>query len=125
MPIIKVWCLPKEMTEERLKKLCNAIIATVESIPELGLAGKDAITILFPSDRMEWGLGEEIIAEVAIFIKPERTDEIRAKLAEKIGTLLHGYFPSAKIECFIHPLERRSGFWKIDPRPKVKQPTEA
>lgn len=124
MPIIKVWCLPKNMKEERLKILCDAIITTVESITELGLAGKDAITVLFHSDRMEYGLGEEIIAEVAIFNKPERTDEVRAKLAEKIGTLLHGNFPSAKIECFIHPLERSSGFWKIHPHPKTKQPTE-
>jgi phenylpyruvate tautomerase PptA (4-oxalocrotonate tautomerase family) len=119
MPIIKVWCLPKNIPEERLKILCEAIIAAVESIPELGFAGKNDVTVLFPSDRMEWGLGEEIIAEVGIFNKPERTEEVRAKLAEKIGQLLHGYFPSAKIECFIHPLERSSGFWKIDPRPKT------
>ena len=124
MPIIKVWCLPKNMTEERLQTLCYAIIANVESIPELGLAGKNAITVLFPSDRMEWGLGDEIVAEVAIFNKPERTEEVRARLAEKIGTVLHYYIPSAKIECFIHPPERSSGFWKIDPRPKTKQPTE-
>jgi len=110
------------MTEDRLKILCESIISTVESIAELGLAGKDAITVLFPSDRMEWGLGDEIIAEVAIFNKPERTEEVFAKLAEKIGTLLHGNFPGAKIECFIHPLERSSGFWKIHPHPKIEQP---
>jgi len=123
MPIIKVWCLPKNITEERLKILCKSIITTVEGIAELGLAGKDAITVLFPSDRMEWGLGDEIVAEVAIFNKPERTDEVRARLAKTIGTLLHGNFPSAKIECFIHPLERSSGFWKIHPHPETEQPT--
>ena len=116
MPIIKVWCLPKAMTEELLKILCDAIINTVEGIPELGLTGKKgSITVLFPSDRMDYGLGEEIITEVAIFNKPERTDEVRAELARRIGTLLHGYFPSANIECFIYPLERTSGFWKITP----------
>lgn len=123
MPIIKVWCLPKNITEDRLQILCKSIITTVESIHELDLFGKDAITVLFPSDRMEWGLGDEIIAEVAIFNKPERTDVVCAKLAEKVGTLLHGNFPSAKIECFIHPLERSSGFWKIHPHPKTKQPS--
>jgi hypothetical protein len=121
MLIIKVWCLPKNMTEERLKILCKSIITTVEGIAELGLAGKDAITVLFPSDRMEWGLGDEIVAEVAIFNKPERTEEVRAKLAETIGMLLHGNFPNAKIECFIHPLRRSSGFWRIDPRSKTEQ----
>jgi len=115
MPIIKVWGLPKKMTEGPLTNLCQSIITTVESMPELDLDGKNAITVLFPSDRMEWGLGEEIIAEVAIFNKPERTEQVRAKLAEKVGLLLHGYFPDAKIECFIHPLERSSGFWKIKP----------
>jgi hypothetical protein len=107
--------------EDRLKKLCETIIAAVESIPELGLAGKDAVTVLFPSDRMEWGLGEEIVAEVAIFNKPERTEEVRVKLAEKIGTLLHDSFPGAKIECFIYPLERLSGFWKFHPRSETKK----
>jgi len=122
MPIIKVWCLPKNIPEERLQILCKAIITTVENIAELSLTGKNAITVLFPSDRMEWGLGDEIVAEVAIFNKPERTEEVRAKLAEKIGRLLHGHFPSAKIECFIHPLERTSGFWRINPHPKTEQP---
>lgn len=121
MPIIKVWCLPKDIPEERLQILCQAIITTVESIPELGLVGKDAITILFPSDRMEWGLGEEIIAEITTLSRPTWTDDVRMKLAEKISELLHGEFPGAKIECFIYILERSSGFWKIDPRPKTQK----
>lgn len=121
MPVIKIWCLPKNIPEERLKTLRNAIVASVESIAELGLAGKNAVTVLFPKDLMEYGLGEEIIAEVVIFIKPERTDEVRARLAENIGQILHGYFPCAMIECFIHPHERSAGFWKIDPRPNPEQ----
>jgi len=73
---------------------------------------------------MEYGLGEEIIAEVTTLARPTWTDAVRMKLAEKISELLHGNFPSAKIECFIYILERSSGFWKIDPRPKAEQPTE-
>ena len=124
MPIIKIWGIPERMTEERLKILCDSIVSATESITELGLAGKDAVTVLFPSDRLKHGLGEEVIAEIAIFAKPERTDDVRAKLAEKIGVLLHGNFPNAKIECFVYPLERASGFWKIDPRPKITQPEQ-
>lgn len=121
MPIIKVWCLPKAMTEERLKILCDAIINTVESVPELGLTGKKgSITVLFPTDRMDYGLGEEIIAEVTgLFIKPERTEAVRNELARKITVLLHGYFPSAKKECFIHPFDQTSGYCSIDPHVEI------
>ena len=124
MPIIKVWGIPEAMTEERLKILCDSIVTATESIPELGLAEKNAVTVLFPSDRLKYGLGEEVIAEIVIFTKPERTDGVRAKLAEKIGILLHGNFPGAKIECFVYPLERTSGFWKIDPFPKTTRPKQ-
>jgi len=118
MPIITIQRLPKNISEKRLEILRDAIIARVESILELGLAGKDAVTVLFPDDRLKRGSRKKIIADVAIFSRPERTEEVLAKLAEKVGTLLNSNFPNAKIECFIHPLERASGFWKIDPRPK-------
>ena len=45
-------------------------------------------------------------------------------LLGQIGTLLHGYFPSANIECFIYPLERSAGFWKITPHSATEEVAE-
>lgn len=111
MPIIKVWCLP-DLEEYRLRNLYREIVDVVESISELGLKGQNAITVLFPKDSMRYGLGEEIIIEVAgLFEKPERTPKVCQELAKRLGETVKEMFPDAKVECFIYLFNPADGFW--------------
>lgn len=126
MPIITVWGL-SEISERRMIKLYENIQeAVVFGIKELELMPKD-VTVLFPPDKMAYGLGDEIIVFVdGLFEKPERTDEVRSRLAEKIGKEIKFFFerhtseyevekPPIKmpksIEVFIRPFNPKTGFW--------------
>ncbi len=111
MPVIKVMCLPK-LSEPELNGVFRGVISAVESVPELGLKGERSMTVLFPTDMMEYGLGTDIIVEVTgLFVKSERTDEVRQRLAQAIGTTVKGLFPKAMVECFVFPFDPTQGFW--------------
>jgi len=117
MPIVRVWCLPP-VNENDLIVLCDAIVKTIESTPELGLEGKNAVTVLFPPDLMKFGIGEEIIIEVVgLFNKPERSPMVRQNLARKLGRKIMEMFPNARVECFVKPFDPANGFWSSsDPK---------
>ena len=116
MPVIKVWCLPADQTQEGLEQLHKNIVAAVEAVPELGLQGEKEMTCLFPPDLMHYGLGSEIIVEVTgLFEKPERTPEVRNRLAQNIGERVKALYPKAMVEVFVYPFNPTiSGFWKAD-----------
>lgn len=123
MPVIKVWCLPKS-TERKLNKVFEDIVKAVEGVPELGLKGKQSMTVLFPPDMMKFGLGTEIIIEVTgLFEKPERTAEVRNRLAESLGKTLKRHFPKAMVECFVFPFDPSQGFWTNPRMGQHRKPT--
>ena len=102
MPVIKVWCLPK-CSERKLNQIFERIVSVTVGVRELGLKDKHSMTVLFPPDMMKFGLGTEIIVEVTgLFIKPERTEEVRNRLAERLGKTLKELFPKAMVECLRH-----------------------
>lgn len=118
MLVIKVWCLPKS-NEIKLNQIFEDIVKAVESVPELDLNGKDSMTVLFPPDMMSFGLGTEIIIEVTgLFEKPERTEEVRNRLAEHLGKTIIKHFPSSMVDCFVFPFDVKQGFWT---KPQVDQ----
>lgn len=112
MPVIKLWCLPKT-EEENLNRIHQSIVRAVASIEEIGVSDEKDITCLFVPDMMQYGLGTEIIVEVTgLFEKPERTDEVRQRLAAALGDVIRDYFPNADLaECFVYPFERKQGYW--------------
>ena len=112
MPVIKVWCLPPS-DEQKLNQLHQAIVRAVASIPELNVTNEKDITCLFPSDLMQYGLGTEIIVEISgLYKKPERTDEVRAQLAERVGQAVQQEYPDTElVECFVYSFEPSQGFW--------------
>lgn len=124
MPVIKLWCLPK-CSERKLNQVFEAVVAAVVSVRELGLQDKHSMTILFPPDMMKFGLGTEIIIEVSgLFDKPERTDEVRQRLAEKLGRTVKDLFPKAMVECFIDPpFKPKQGFWTSPRMGRRHKPT--
>jgi len=112
MPVIKVWCLPK-LSERNLNKVHRWVVSAVESVPELGLKSEKSMTILFPTDMMKYGLGTEIIIEVAgLFVNQERTNKVRERLAQAIGTAIKEFFPRAMVKCFVYSFDPAQGFWE-------------
>ncbi len=112
MPILKIWGLPKS-SEFELRKLHKNSVKAIIDIEELGLKDGNDITVLFPPDMMTYGLGVDIIAEVScLFEKPERTLEVRRRLAESVGKAIKQLYPSAKVECFVYTFDPIiQGFW--------------
>jgi hypothetical protein len=123
MPVIKIWCLP-ECAEEKLTQIFKSIVSAVEGVPELGLKGERSMTVLFPKDMMEYGLGTEIIIEVTGLVdKPERTREVRNRLAEQLGQVIKSNFPKAMVECYVYPFNPSLGFWTIPRMGRRHKPT--
>lgn len=112
MPVIKVWCLP-DIDEPKLNALHKSIVRAVVSVEELGIKDENDMTCLFPPDMMKYGLGAEIVVEVTgLFAKPERTDEVRQQLAERLGQAVKELFPDTQlVECFVYPFSPAQGFW--------------
>ena len=112
MPVIKIYCLP-ESTEEKLTGLYRSIVHAVASIPEIGVSDKKDISCLLIPDMMKYGLGTEIIVEITgLYERPERTEEVRNKLATNIGEAVHSLYPSTElVECFVFPFNPTQGFW--------------
>lgn len=112
MPIIKVWCLPA-IDEPKLNELHQNIVRAVVDVPELGLKDEKDITCLFPPDMMKYGLGSEIVIEVTgLFEKPERTDEVRERLARYLVLSVQELFPETElVECFVYSFNPSQGFW--------------
>lgn len=112
MPIIKVWCLPPNQSEEALNHLHQTIVKAVLCISELGLQSQNDMTCLFPPDLMKYGLGKEIIVEISgLFEKPERTAEVRQRLAVSVGSAVSVLYPDAKVECSVSTIDPAKGFW--------------
>ena len=111
MPVIKLWCLPL-LTEAKLRKLHQDIVRAVVSVTELGLKTQNDMTVLFPTDMMKYGLGEEVIVEVTgLFARRSRTPEVRARLANHLGRAVQEHVPQAMIEVFVTSFKPEQGFW--------------
>lgn len=113
MPIIKIWCLPPQQTEQDLNRLHQAIVTAVVGVTELGLKDETEMTCLFVPDLMAYGLGDEIIVEITgLFEKPERTKEVLQRLAENVGKAVQKLYPETnKVECLVYSFNPKQGFW--------------
>jgi len=112
MPIIKVWCLPENVEEDALQRLFWDIVPAVVGVRELGLSDEKDMTILFPPDRMRWGLGVDIIIEISgLWEKIERTEEVKKRLAKGVGEVVKKHFPNSYVECLVQTFDPKSGFW--------------
>ncbi len=90
MPAIIVFGIPKELknTEVLKKLLLYDIPNAVVSIEELGLEVSQ-VSVFCPQDALAEGLGEELIAFVQMLTdKPERTKEVKDRLADAVGKVL-------------------------------------
>lgn len=113
MPVIEVWCLPVDQTEDDLRRLHQAIVQAVVGVPELHLRNQNDMTVLFPTDLMKYGLGEEIIVKIEMFERPERSLKVKQSLAKNVGMAVKMLYPKAKVES--GPVKtfrpETDGFW--------------
>jgi hypothetical protein len=105
MPIVKVWLLPKGKEQEWYDKLWEDLFDAFGKVPELGLSRDNpkSVTINFPDDHSKKGLGEFTWIEVErMFNKPERTLEVKFRLARELGLVLRRHLPDLKFtEVFV------------------------
>lgn len=100
MLVIKVWCLPTQK-EEELRELHKAIVAAVVETNLIEVKNQNDMVVLFPSDLMKYGLGEEIIVEIGGLQRREGFSMSEC-LAERVGKAIQSSYPKARVECFIN-----------------------
>lgn len=102
------------MTEEKLGKFTDRLMEKTAAIKELEIKSTQ-VSVFFPPDIMKKGLGSEIIIKAEIFIKPERTEEVRNRLAIELVKITREFFlESSLVECFIKPINLKNGFYTSD-----------
>ncbi len=111
MPALIIYGVPDDKSgilEELTSELINVVACSVE---ELKLKTSD-VSCFYPKDLMAKGLGEEIIIFVECLTdKPERTENVRNRLAHAIVETVSRFFKDANlIECFIKPFNPEQGF---------------
>ncbi|MEX0917046.1 MAG: hypothetical protein WDZ90_00760 [Candidatus Paceibacterota bacterium] len=111
MPVVRVSCLPK-VSQDELREYHQGIVAAIADISEIGVETEDDVVCLFPKDMMVYGLGSVIEIEVfSLFEKPERTPEVRQRLAEALCQVTREHFPDTNvIGCTVTPLNPEQGF---------------
>ena len=109
-PVIKVWCLPADLTEAQLKELFQEIVQAVVANPFLKIKSEEDLLVLFPKDMMSYGLGSEIYVEITeIWHNPIENSYARACLISDVGKVLEKKFPKAQIICYAVPFNSKEG----------------
>ena len=112
MPVVIVYGIPDDFSEEKIEhELFPDLMEAIIDIKELDLQ-EDQVNFFFPPERMKMGLGEEInIFVEGLFERPERTNEVRKRLAKSVAKAARKSFPKTKLmECFIRPFDPNLGF---------------
>lgn len=112
MPIIFVSGIPNEYPTEKLEEFWKELREAVKSNPDLKLR-PDQVSIFFPTDMLQKGLGDEIIIFVqGLFDYAFRTIPVMNEYAEALGKITKFYFPDSLVECFVHSFRNtEQGFW--------------
>ncbi|HEY4493168.1 MAG TPA: hypothetical protein VJB98_00935 [Candidatus Paceibacterota bacterium] len=117
MPVIEVMLLP-DMEQEKLEQLYDDIWEQIERITALKLtrARPQDVTVLFPKDMMQKGIGDYFLVRVSnLKPKPERTTQVIMGLAYNLADMMKRWFPNAKfIEVVIDEQHPRTVIHVID-----------
>ena len=94
MFVVKVWCLP-EGSEKDLESLFRAIVRTAKRFADdLQVRNKRDMLCLFPSDRMSYGLGQEILVELS-----GRARIIIEEVGPYFGRVILEKYPKTRVIC--------------------------
>ncbi|KKR65633.1 MAG: hypothetical protein UU06_C0014G0011 [Parcubacteria group bacterium GW2011_GWB1_40_5] len=113
MPVVKVWGLPADISEDTLRAIHKSIVAATMSVEEFGVTDEKSMTTLFPKDMMTYGLGTEIIIEVLSRRSAKVRPVTRDRLAAILVSAVCPFFPDAMVECLILPFREEDGFFHL------------
>lgn len=110
MPVVIVYGIRESQGIGEFEDALRSTVA--HSVKELNLVTGDVSCFCPQSFGAGIGPEEEIIVMVeGLTAKPERTEEVRNKLAQAIVETVHHFFPDVNcIECFIKPFNPEQGF---------------
>jgi len=102
MLIIKTWCLPK-LEEGELQKLHRGLVAAAVAVTEFNVHDENDMVNLFPKDMMSYGLGSEIVVEVAE-VGPWLSHSLKVyhELLHGLAETVSQMFPRAKVHVLIN-----------------------
>lgn len=84
MPVVKVWGFPDDSRLGR-QVLEDSVVKAVLSISELGITNPQFVTVICPSEISASTRQEDVVVEVTLTAKPERTAEVRGRLMRAVG----------------------------------------
>jgi hypothetical protein len=102
---VTVSCLP-ELKQEQLEAIYRGIFGVLYAKREItGVNEEKDEMILFPPDKWQYGLGQEILAEVERLpvVKVKNAEDERIDLGYAIRAILKNFFPKANVECHVLP----------------------
>ena len=109
-PIIKVYLLPAEWTEQELQHCFNSLLDGARSVKSLQVETENDLIVLFPVDAMTKGLGTEIVIEVHVPKELLWTFEIEDDIARKFYAVMQGLLPDAHVQCNVYEFATSHGF---------------
>ena len=103
--MVKVWCLPANITEERLREIHQKLVTVATGIRGLHVRDEKGMCVVFPKDMMLYGLGEEIIVEVSN-IGFGAIENYVGLMADSFAQAVKEFFPGSHVQCqvFAKPL---------------------
>ncbi len=113
LPVIKVWGLDGKQSEDDLRILHQKIVAAVVGVSELECKDENDMTVLFPTDLMKYGQGQEIIVEISgLFGKNAQKQWVQNRLARDVGITIASLYSEACVDVMVQlPLTSQLGFW--------------
>ncbi len=87
MPVLVIYGMPSSVKQEHLERVVSKLQVEVAASLELE---PSEVSVFMPADLMQKGLGEELICIVqGLFERPERTNEVRWRMAAVIRECLY------------------------------------
>ncbi len=97
MPVFTVNGIP-DSTDRVLLDSLIGLIQRAAAKP-LALQPGD-VSVFFPTDLVQMGLGEELVCLVdGLFVKPERTTEVRQRVFDAVKDVLRGFAERHLSKC--------------------------
>ena len=114
-PIVKIYLAPNEWGEREFKTCCEHMMKMLSSIKALNIKSFDDLFILFPTDRMKWGVGTEVPIEVDLPIdrtlsEPEKSN-IEDTTARVVVEVIQELIPDVYAQCKVYWYDGEHGFW--------------
>jgi len=112
MVVLTVQGVPDNFSKEKLKKYWEDLRLALYGTSEFSSFSK--VTVFFPRDILQTGLGEEIIISVSGFLYDRVARDVMDRYAKELGKITKVFFPDSLVEVSIH-FSSRYLVWTSNP----------